>query len=38
MLKYAVLNINSIPNDVRIYLADIFFCCHKYKSIVVTKE
>ena len=38
MLKYAVLNINSIPNDVRIYLADIFFCCYKIKNIVMTKE
>ncbi len=37
MTKYVMLNINSILNNVRNYLADIFFCC-KTKYIVVTKE
>ena len=38
MTKYVMLNINSILNNVRNYLADIFFCCCKIKDIVVTKE
>lgn len=35
MDKYVVLNINSMLNNVRNYLADIFFCC--YKNIIKTK-
>ena len=38
MTKYVMLNINSILNNVRNYLADIFFCCYKIKNIVMTKE
>ena len=30
--------INSIFNNVKNYLADIFFCCYKIKNIVMTKE
>ncbi len=37
MIKYVMLNINSMLSNVRNYLADIFFCC-KTKYIVVTKE
>ena len=37
MIKYVMLNINSILNNVRNNLTDIFFCC-KIKNIVVTKE
>ena len=38
MIKYVMLNINSILNNVRNYLADIFFCCCKIKDTVETKE
>ncbi len=38
MTKYVMLNINSIFNNVKNYLADIFFCCYKIKNIVMTKE
>lgn len=38
MTKYVMLNINSILNNVRNYLVDIFFCCYKIKNIVMTKE
>ena len=38
MIKYVMLNISSIPNNVRNYLADIFFCYYKIKNIVMTKE
>ena len=38
MIKYVMLNINSILNNVRNNLTDIFFCCCKIKNIVITKE
>mgnify|MGYP000378164843 CR=1 FL=1 len=38
MVKYVLLNINSILNNVRNNLTDIFFCCYKIKNIVMTKE
>ena len=38
MIKYVMLNISSILNNVRNCLADIFFCCYKIKNIVITKE
>lgn len=34
----STVEINSILNNVRNYLADIFFCCYKIKNIVMTKE
>ena len=36
MVKYVLLNINSILNNVRNNLTDIFFC--KIKNAAVTKE
>lgn len=32
MVKYVLLNINSILNNVRNNLTDIFFCCCKIKN------
>ena len=38
MVKYVLLNINSILNNVRNNLTDIFFCCCKIQNVAVTKE
>ena len=34
MVKYVLLNINSILNNVRNNLTDIFFCAAKFKMLL----